>query len=225
MNKISKILLISLLWSTQAFAQMSSCELAQIIAQEIEEKKLERQSLTEIQQEKMKAQRIREGLVNNESEREILLLAEAMQSEIDKLKKDQISNYVSGGLSLGTVVMSSYFIRKMSATQAGVSFKRKLLRQLNPTGPRAGIRTLTNSVFFIGTVASMYVFYQVNKNQDEMKILSDMIDQLNLIRDFSNQVQNLDEHIEEMQVSFEILLEQIIEERTGQWHQQTLTCF
>lgn len=208
-----------------AWAQMNTCAMAEMIQNELKEKKAERKSLHEIQQEKMKAQRIKEGLVNSDSEREILLLAESIQKEIDQLKKDQNTNYVTGGLSVGSIVMASYFIKRMSSTNAGLSFKRKFLRQLNPTGTGAGLRTLTNSVFFIGTVSTMYIFYKVNQNQDQMKVLSDMIDQLDKIRDFSNQVQSLDEHIEEMQVSFEIMLDQVLSEEAGEWKNQELFCF
>lgn len=208
-----------------AQAQMSSCHMAEMIHKEIQEKRAERISLNEIQQEKMKAQRIQEGLVNNESEREILLLAETIQKEMDQLKKDQNSHYITGGLSVGSIVMASYFIKRMSASKVGLTFKRKLLKQLNPTGSGAGLRTLTNSVFFIGTVSTMYIFYKINQNQDQIKLLSDMIDQLDKIRDFSNQIQSLDEHIDEMQVSFEIMLDQVLTEETGEWRDQELICF
>lgn len=225
MKKIVQFTFLSFFLATQSFAQMSSCELAKVISSELEQKKEERISLLEIHDEKMKAQRIKEGLVNDQSEREILLLAESIQSEIDQLKKDQVGHYVSGGLSVGSVIMASYFIKRMSSTAQGLSFKRKLMRQLTPTGPRAGLRTLTNSVFFIGTVASIYVFYKINQDQDEMSILSDLIDQLDSIRDFTNQIQDLDEHIEEMQVSYEILIDQVVEEQTGRWENQKLSCF
>lgn len=112
----------------------------------------------------------------------------------------------------------------MNTTAQGLSFKRKLLRQLTPTGPRAGLRTLTNSVFFLGTVASIYFTYKIKKDQDEMGILRDVVLQLDSISDFTNQIQDLDEHIEEMQVSYDILLDQVDEEKTGQWVNKELIC-
>lgn len=212
---ILSIALVGFSVSTSLQAQMNTCQMAKLMEDELVELSKERNALRSLQSEYLQAKRIQEQLADSESSRDILMLAERFQNEIDGLEERQNMQYISGGASLGAIILSGYFIKKMGKSTKGQALKKRIGKQLKPTGPGGVVRTLTNSAFFIGTISSLWMVYNIQQNHSKIEMLAAVIDQLNKLKDLSAQIEKLSDDIIEIKANYDLMVDDIVYQELG----------
>lgn len=214
-NFMIKLFITALMFNSAAQAQMNTCQMAKLMEDELIELNRERNSLRSLQEQYLQAKRIQEQLADPESSRDILLLAERFQAEVDDLKERRGMQYTTGGASLGAIILSGYFIKKMSESSKGLALKKRIARQLKPTGPGGAVRTLTNSVFFLGTLGSLWMVYNVHQTHTKIEMLAAVIDKLNKLKDLSAQIEKLGDDITEIKASYDLMVDDIVFQELG----------
>lgn len=219
-------LFIALISASVAHARINACQMAKLMENELVELNKERQGLRSLQDQYLEARRIQEQLADPESSRDILMLAERFQAEIDGLDNRQNKQYTTGAASLGAIILSGYFINKMSQSTKGMALKKRIGRQLKPTGPGGAVRTLTNSVFFLGTLSSLWMVYNIQQTHSKIEMLASVIDQLNKLKDLSSQIEKLNDDIVEIKANYDLMADDIIYQELGEiGNSGLLTCY
>lgn len=212
---IVNFFIAALIFNSAAYAQISTCKMAKLMEKELVQLNRERGSLRSLQEQYLEAKRIQEQLADPESSRDILMLAERFQAEIDGLEDRQHKQYTTGAASVGAIILSGYFIKKMSQSTKGLALKKRVARQLKPTGPGGAVRTLTNSVFFLGTLSSLWMVYSIHQTHTKIEMLAAVIDKLNKLKDLSSQIEKLGDDIIEIKASYDLMVDDIIFQELG----------
>lgn len=203
-NLILSLFLIAPFFSVQA--QM--CEMVPLIEREIETQETELRSYLALQQEILQAREIQAQIVNTESGREILLLAERLDQELELEGDLRNQSAMIGSASLGSLVLAGYFIRQLSQSTQGLAFKARLMAQIRPTGEKALVRTLLNTAVFVSVVSTLWNAYQVYQHQSEVERLRELVLKLNELWDLTGPINEIREHLEELSIQKELLIVQ-----------------
>lgn len=201
MKKTISLLILSLSFSLYA----GDCQMKQMLAQEIQVQQQNYEQHLILQQEILRAREIQNQLVDSESGREILLLAERFEEEMNDHRSDRNTSIGVAGASLGSIVVASYFINRLAQSSQGLAFKERLMIQLRPKGDRVIVRTLLNTTVFVAVVSTLWSAYQINQHQNQVDKLAALIDQINKLWDLSGTISQIREHLEELEVQQELL--------------------
>lgn len=203
---IHTLFIIALSLQTQAlWAETRACQQFQMIQSEITQQNNDLRKLRDLHRLKLQAEEIKSQLLNSESEREILILAERIEEQVNEERGSRTFNATGTGVSIGAIMLSSYFLRKISSGTQGLALKDRIIAQVKPTGQGALVRTLINSTLFMSVVGTLWLGYRVTQNQSQISHLGSLIDQLNELRDLSSQIRTLDDHLEEMSIQLELM--------------------
>ncbi len=203
---IHTLFILALSLQTQAlWAQTKACQQFQMIQLEITQQNNDLRKLRELHRLKLQADEIKNQILNSESEREILILAERIEEQVNEERGARTFNAAGAGVSVGAIMLSSYFLRKIARGTQGLALKDRIIAQVKPTGQGAAVRTLINSSLFVSVVGTLWLGYRVTQNQSQIAHLGSLIDQLNGLSDLSSQIRTLDDHLEEMSIQLELM--------------------
>jgi DNA helicase HerA-like ATPase len=201
MKKTILIVLFVLVPSLHA----ADCEMKAILQQEVDLQQTNYEQHLILQQEILRAREIQNQLVDSESGREILLLAERFEEELNDHRSNRNTSVGLAGASLGSIVVASYFINRLAQSSQGLAFKERLMIQLRPKGDRVIVRTLLNTTVFVAVVSTLWSTYQIQQHENEVQKLALLIDKINSLWDLSGSIAQIREHLEELEVQLELL--------------------
>lgn len=201
MKKIICLLFLCSLSSLYA----ADCEIKALLQQEIQVQQQSYEQHLILQQEILRAREIQNQLIDSESGREILILAERFDEEINNHRSDRNTSIGVAGASLGSVVIASYFINRLAQSSQGLAFKERLMIQIRPKGDKALVRTLLNTTVFVAVVSSLWSVYQIQQHENEVQKLAQLIDKINELWDLSGTLAQIRDHLEELEVQSELL--------------------
>jgi|GEM_PF-5632872 len=188
-----------------AYAQMTSCDMAKLMENELVKLNQERDVHRSLQDQYLQARRIQEQLADPESSVEILRLAERFEEEVAGLEEGRDWKYKIGSVSIGAIIISGYFINEVRLSTKGKPFKQRM--RLNFKGP---INLLTNSVFFASTLSSLWMVYSIQKSQTKIEMLAEVINKLNKLTDLSSKIEKLGDDIMEIRASYDLLVDDLV---------------
>lgn len=225
---MKKSIIISILISLfiQPSFALDKCKILKRVHSQLNEKKADLLKLEEIHAEQVEAREISDRLMNGDEISEIGLLAEALDEEVSSLSEDQKTSAMKGAASTGAIILSSYIIKKLNKTSIG--FKRKFLAQALPKDRKFTRHTL-NAALVLSVASTFWLAYSIKENQDKKKMLAELVNKLNRIKDLTEEVIDLREEIDEREVTFNIQLEELVYEDlveviVGDNGKQTLNC-
>jgi hypothetical protein len=200
---ITSVVLSHGLWAYE------SCQLVTMMNDEIQVRVQSLNNFRLLQEEILKVKELRQQLNTTESGREILLLAQRFDEELGVEVRDRNVSVGVAGVSLGSLILSSIFIKKLAQSSQGLGFKKRLMAQLRPSGERAVVRTLLNTAVFVGVVSLLWNVYQIHQNQNDVDKLRELIEKLDQLWDLSQKIQEQEEHLEELEINREFLIDDL----------------
>ncbi|MFT6069101.1 MAG: hypothetical protein ACJAT2_000422 [Bacteriovoracaceae bacterium] len=224
--KKSIILTILLSLTLQPAFAIDKCKILKRLHHQLLEKKADLSNLEQIHDEQVKAKEISDRLMNGDEISEIRLLAEALDDEVNNIGEEQKSSAYKSGASVGAIILSSYIMKKLNKTSVG--FKRKFLAQALPKDRKFTRHTL-NAALVLSVASTFWLAYSIKENQDKKKMLAELVNKLNRIKDLTEEVIDLREEVDEREVTFNIKLEELVYEDlvelvTSDNGKQTLNC-
>lgn len=205
------LIIISLLiglFLQPAFA-LNKCKVLKRMQGQLIEKKSDLLKLSQIHAEQVEAREISDRLMNGDEISEIRLLAEALDDEVLSINGEQRSDTMTAVATTGAIILSSYIIKKLNKTSIGV--KRKFLAQALPKDRRF-VRHTLNAGLVLAVGSTFWLAYSIKENQDKKQMLAELINKLNKIKDLTEEVIDLREEVDEREVTFNIMLEELIYE-------------
>ena len=188
---------------------IDKCKVVKRMKSELDEKKSDLGKLEAIHREQVEAKEIADRLMNSDEITEIRLLADALDEEVGNISADQKSQGKYVAASVGSVILSSYIIKKLNKGSRG--FKRKILAQAFPKDRRFGRHTL-NAALIFSVASTFWLAHSIKENQDKKKMLAELVNKLNKIKDLTEEVLDLREEVDEREVSYNLKLEELIYE-------------
>lgn len=186
---------------------LDKCKIVKRMKSELDEKKSDLSKLEAIHSEQVEAKEIADRLMNGDEISEIRLLAEALDEEVGNISKDQVSQGKTVAASVGSVILSSYIIKKLNRSSVG--FKRKFLAQAIPKDRRFMRHTL-NAALVLSVASTFWLAYSIKENQDKKVMLAELVSKLNSIKDLTEELLDLREEIDEREVTYNLKLEDLV---------------
>lgn len=186
---------------------LDKCKIVKRMKADLDEKKSDLSKIEEIHRQQVEAKEIADRLMNGDEISEIRLLAEALDEEVGNISKDQVNQGKTAAASVGAVILSTYIIKKLNRSSNGL--KRKFLAQALPKDRRFARHTL-NAALVLSVASTFWLAYSIKENQDKKKMLAELVNKLNSIKDLTEELIDLREEIDEREVSYNLKLEELI---------------
>ena len=179
--------------------------------------------LRKVHQDQIEAREIQERLLHGENVREIGLLAEAIEEEVQGIETVQQKQVMGFSISVGSVIISSFIIKRLNKDTAGQALRTRLFRAVKPRTGSFLAKNAVNTAFLVSIASTFYLAYQWNQNRDHKNFLKEMVKKLNSVRDLSEQILTLKDKIENDTVAFQLKVEELEDEgllelRNGEIH-------
>lgn len=168
--------------------------------------------LQRVHQDQIEAREIKERLLHGEDVREIGLLSEAIEEEVQGVENVSQKQAMGFAVSTGSVIVAGYIIKRLNKDSAGMALKTKLFRAVIPRGRHVPAKHAVNTTLLVGLASSFYLAYQWNQNREHKNFLKELVVKLNSIRDLSEQIITLKNKIENDTVAFQLKVEELEDE-------------
>lgn len=168
--------------------------------------------LRKVNQDQIEAREIQERLLHGENVREIGLLSESIEEEVQGVESVQQKQAMGFGISVGSVIVASYIIKRINRDSAGQTLKTRLFKSVVPRGRYSLAKHAVNSTLLVSLASTFYLAYHWNQNREHKNFLKEMVKKLNSVRDLSEQITTLKNKIENDTVAFQIKVEELEDE-------------
>ncbi len=200
------------------------CRMVKLKKKVINQKREEFKKLEELQARLMEAKAIRERLINKNSTREIENLEEDTINELALIAEGNERNAYEGVASLGGILLFSYLIHDLKRKG-----RKSLVGRLSVKMGTSHLAEFSRLILLRGGLGisiftTFYVGHKFFRNYQKKIELKEVIEKLNQIQDQTENIITIQDELEEMDICFEIQLEELIERNLAKTKEEEIIC-
>ncbi len=192
-------------YAARSSSSINQCDLVTNFGNQIERDRESLYMMRRIQADYFEAKNLIQRVGDEDNIHEILLLAEALEEESNLHAESRSRNaYGVTGTSVGSVILATYIVRKVNADTRGLSLRQRVLRgTILPERGQRLRRYGFNSALVFNMISTFWLVKEYRKNNNQINYLAEVIDQLNRLKDLSEEINLLESQIQSKEIVFE----------------------
>ena len=218
------VTLISLtLVSHNAYA-LDKCKLVKVMDKRLETEKESLNMLKKVNHEILEAQELKRRIVNGEDIREVALLAEAIEEEVQGIETYDQKIKTGLVISTGSAMLAGYIWTRVNRDTRGMRLGSRIFKSIIPTQGKLLKKISVNMVLLVSVASTFWLGHQLSENYNQRNLLAALIKKINRIKDLTGEIIMLTNKIDNDQVLLDMKIEELEDQGIIEYNDGEINC-
>jgi hypothetical protein len=218
------VALISLSLTAQTAFAIDKCKVVKAMDKRLETEKESLNMIKKINHEILEAQELKRRIVNGEDIREVALLAEAIEEEVQGIKT--YDQKVKKGLiiSTGSAMLAGYIWTRVNRDTRGMRLGARIFKSIIPTQGKLLKKISVNMMLLVSVASTFWLGHQLSENYNQRNLLASLIKKINKIKDLTGEILMLANKIDNDQVLLDMKIEELEDQGIIEYNDGEINC-